>query len=529
MQADLGEDDKQSLTTKRQTPSQAQSDTQVISTALWLLPAAIALLLLAFWAAGVVWGSGYSLVNNHDALAAGYSHPDPLFLSAYAAMLNTYGIPSTGIDGLPYVPYHFSSLWFAGQLAQSIHVSTYTVYNHIFPILSPAFFIATFLWLVAGLHPQKDWNKSILFWGVLTAGITRILPYEISRKLDMTNYSLLSESNAFAFALFFLTAGFIVRGAYKRRWFLWVTLPILCLIIGLTKESTLYLAIVALATLTLYYRLYRQPRYILSALLITPACAISYLATRNTFASTPIAPFEYLTNLTDASPLVWLICNFGWSWLYIGLRLHERKRPYADVLVVATLCFAGMIPTLLIHIPGGSGAYFIDLQRFISLALILAWLPAQPHFRLWQKVALIGIAVVVVGNVIVSALYFVTWTTNIPQTQSAVLDQLDQLATIDDKAHTALYIPRDHPYWSLLSATSNSCPPSGFIAPALTGIALIDGIPNQNCFSVEGYGYSSYSPHSPDPCSRAIQFGITKIIVLETTTTTSMLNCVPTN
>ncbi len=231
-------------------------------------------------------------------------------------------------------------------------------------------------------------------------------------------------------------------------------------------------------TLFIYYRLYRRREYWITMLLLVPACVLAYLASRGTYRSTPIVPFDYLGTWVRTSPLIWLAFYFGWSWLYIGVRLHERKGPYADVLIVATLCFAGMIPALLIKIPGGGAAYFTDLQRFIALAFILAWLPAQPRFRLWQKVALTGIAIIVVGNVIVSAVYFVTWTTNIPQTQSVVLDQLDQLATIDDKAHTALYIPRDHPYWSLLASTSKSCPPSGFIAPALTGIALIDGIPN---------------------------------------------------
>ncbi len=51
----------------------------------------------------------------------------------------------------------------------------------------------------------------------------------------------------------------------------------------------------------------------------------------------------------------------------------------------------------------------------------------------------------------------------------------------------------------------------------------------QNCFAVEGYSYSAYSPHTPDLCARALQFGITKIIVLETTTTTSNLDCTATN
>ncbi len=492
---------------------------------LWSLPAGIALILLTLWMLGVVWGSGYAILDYRNALGYGYASADTLYLSAYAAMLQTYGVPSTGLDGLPVVPYHFGANWFAGELARLLGVSTFTVYNHVLPILLPILFVASFLWLIAGLHPHKGWQRSILFWGVFVAGIVRILPQAIGETMGMTAFSFISESNDLAFILIFATAGLLVRGAYRQRWFLWPILPLLCLVIGLTKQSAIYLLVAALAALFVSYRLFRRWDYWIAALLVALVCIPSYLVSRGYYAGASVAPFDYLTSIVHSSPLIWLACNFGWSWLYIGLRLRERKPPYADVIVVATLCFAGMIPTLLLRIPDGSGAYFIDLQRLVAVALLLAWLPTHPRFRRWQQVALAGAAVVVIGNVLISTLYFVNWQSVIPPTESDVVDQLEQIAMTDDKAHTALYIPRDHPYWSLIAPDGRGCSPVGFVAPALTGMALIDGVPDARCQDVQGYGYSAYTEAPVEMCVRAREYGFTRILILDSLTSSTPLEC----
>ncbi len=491
------------------------------------LPALIGLLLFALWVLGVVWGSGYAIINARSALASGYASADTLYLSAYAAMLQTYGVPSTGLDGLPFVPYHFGANWVAGQLAQLLNLSTFTVYNHIFPIVLPVLYIAAFLWFVAGLHPQKGWQRSILFWGVLLAGTVRMLPPTISETFGMTAFSFLSESNLLSFAFLFAMAGLLLRGIYRRRWFLWAGLPLACLAIGLTKQSTLYLFVAVLAVLFLYYRFYRRPAYWLAAFLVALVCIPCYLVSNGYYTAASVAPFDYLATVVHGSPLIWLLINFGWSWLYMGLRLRERKPPYPDLIVLSVLCIAGIIPTLLLRIPDGSGAYFIDLQRFVALAFLLAWLPSRPRFRLWQRVLLASISVLVLGNVLISALYLSNWLQAVQPAESAVLDQLEALAAADDKADTALYIPRDHPYWALMSQDDQpqTCPPIGFVAPALTGMALIDGVPNGHCSEIQGYGYSAYTEALVPLCDRAHEYGLSRVLVLDSLTTTSLIDC----
>lgn len=177
----------------------------------------LVLTLLALWAVGVTWGSGYAVPDYRDALASGYGNPDILYYASYAAMFKTYNTPSTGLDGLPVVPYHFGSIWLAAQIARVLHVSALDVYNRVYPILLPILFLVSFLWFVIGLHPK---HRSGVFWAVLLCGIVRVVPQPLADNWGMLSSSLLSESNALAFTLTFVTAGLIARGAYHHRWFI---------------------------------------------------------------------------------------------------------------------------------------------------------------------------------------------------------------------------------------------------------------------------------------------------------------------
>lgn len=284
----------------------------------------------------------------------------------------------------------------------------------------------------------------------------------------------------------------------------------------MTKEATAYLLIATLAFLFVYYKGYRRPAWILSALLIMVACAPTLFVSEAYYGTTRIAPLDYLINDTS-SPLAWLLFNFGWSWLYVALR--ERKPPYVDVGIVLTLCFAGMIPALLLYIYGGSAGYFLDLQRFVALAFLLAWLPSRLGRR---AVLLLSCATVLAaGNVALSAVKFAAWQVSVRPTQSAVLDQLDQMAALPDKSHSALYIPPDNPYWTLLHS-DRSCTAVAFLAPAFTGIALVDGFP-QACHGVAQYGYDAYTDPPKSPCQRARDYGLTRVAILDQTI--RFMNC----
>lgn len=119
----------------------------------------------------------------------------------------------------------------------------------------------------------------------------------------------------------------------------------------------------------------------------------------------------------------------------------------------------------------------------------------------------------------------------------ALLDTLHNLADLplDEKRRTLLYIPPDNTlYWEWFE----HCSAVSFVAPGITGISLLDGLPPGDC-SVRNYGYATYQARSPSPirqnpdnlCQAAQANGFSTVIVLQAdtadTVVTERVECSP--
>lgn len=112
-----------------------------------------------------------------------------------------------------------------------------------------------------------------------------------------------------------------------------------------------------------------------------------------------------------------------------------------------------------------------------------------------------------------------------------ILHELRELSALPlaEKRKTLLYIPRsNHAFWTLLQQPEWSRKLSApYVATALTGIAMIDGLPDLGAEVREGFGLSYYSQPAAvqaqppaaerrrELCARAAAWEFEKIIVLE--------------
>jgi hypothetical protein len=96
-------------------------------------------LFMGLYAAGSVWGGGFENPLFVANVANGYAHIDTLFHAALANMLRTYGVCSTGLDGLPHVLYHFGSHWAFARVANLLDVPVIDFYNLAYPVIFPPF------------------------------------------------------------------------------------------------------------------------------------------------------------------------------------------------------------------------------------------------------------------------------------------------------------------------------------------------------------------------------------------------------
>ncbi len=487
-----------------------------------LLPA-VALSILMLWMLSITWGSGYASLRWRDQLMMGYVSRDVIFHATYTEMLITYGRASTGLDGLPHMPYHFASHLVAAMLATLTHTSALTIYHFVFPWLLPTLYVAAFLSFVLSLRPRTNWRTSFSFWFVIVAGTVRILPQPIADTQGMWSTLFVSESALLGQALFFLGAAGIVRGYVDRSWFFrLIALPALCFALGLSKQSLLFVSIGGLAALFITGNRWRQRRYWACAVLVLLSAYLAYRLTIGTYETTNIVPLHFINTFTEATLPSWLLLNFGWAWLYIGLRVYGKRRPLTDVYVLAALIVAGLIPALLLEIPGGSAGYFVEIQRFVAVGLLAAWLPPnlwqlRARWAAWIRRGMVAACVLAVGNIVRALINFIIVTAVPAQPINPVVQQLDAIAAlpIEIRTQTGLMIARDHPYHSMLRMGSLSCAITPFVAPALTGIAMIDGLP-EACDAAQYYGYHTYPRHDDPPCVTAQRYGLTRLLILET-------------
>jgi len=251
-------------------------------------------------------------------------------------------------------------------------------------------------------------------------------------------------------------------------------------------------------------------------------------------------------------------------------RLTERR--LLDAELVAAVALAGFIPGEILEIHGGSAIYLSDPQRWIALPLVMAmaarWLdrPAAASvpggnargIRL-SRVAIAIIAVPLLGTALRNStrapqdtlrqnvmlreeLYAqagvapVSWRhvrdASILERglqsspRFAIVSALRKLSALprSEKRSTALFIPQtDTAFWHFFPEPER-CNVAPLAGPAISGLALVDGMPPLDCKFTDQYAFGLYSPRTVPQtdadladdriCARAAAKGFARLIVL---------------
>jgi len=283
-------------------------------------------------------------------------------------------------------------------------------------------------------------------------------------------------------------------------------------------------------------------------------------------------------------PLVHLF----WSLVYVIARVREegartvgelfarvRERRLLDAELVAVVALAGFIPGEILQIHGGSAFYLSDPQRWIALPLVMAtaarWIgrPAADSMPA-SAVGASGIRLSRVALAILALPLLVTAlrnATRAPETalrqnltlrselyalagtaapvswrrlqndsilrlglerapRFAIVSALRGLTAIPrgEKRRTALFIPQsDTAFWNLFPEPDR-CNVAPLAAPAISGLALVDGMPPVDCALTDQWAFALYRPRTGPQleadltddrlCERAAAKGFSRLAVL---------------
>ncbi len=345
-----------------------------------------------------------------ESLVTGNTQIDFWFHTAVAQMIRTYGVPSTGFDGVPWMYYHYGTHTLIANLASLLRVSVQQMYALGYAvILVPLFFkmYLTFAFTVRQTVARPAGVPDTGKIDFLTMVVFLCVFLQIVKNLYtglFLGYNFLGSESyttglSFLFALCSIGLTFRHAGGLRpgrhRRWFFLGFLPVSFVVLGFLKISLLYLAMCVFGYLFLRLQWYKHAALWLSGVMLTVISVGVYLLTVETllFGNRRMG-YEGRTELLyffrkthPFEPLNFFLFFFLWSYLFIllflvlertggrPLRQSFGERRTLGAELVALICVAGLLPSFLLELTGGNAMYFSGFQALFSSALVIAFLP----------------------------------------------------------------------------------------------------------------------------------------------------------
>jgi hypothetical protein len=365
------------------------------------------------WCAGVVWGSRYKMPLFWETLSHNANiHHDTFYYASMANMIETYGVPSTGLDGIPLIRYHFGSMWFYGKLADLLQTDVLTFYSLGYAVIVLPLFLASLLLFSTELRAvfarrdevpmRRDWKV----WLIVLAATVGFIPTDALDAFAVWNSNaLISESYLIAMPVFFLLLGVAlafwqspreqgrVRAGAGPLFFLVIVMPATIAALGFLKLSFMVISFALLLYLVLRLGLLRQAT-------VAACVAVSVIAVALTFPMVSLPAQNQGISILDFmrynSAVGWQqffpLIHLLWTWVYVAMRIWEdgardtrqlmssiKSRRLIDVEVLLVIAIGGFLPGEIVSIHGGSAVYFSDIQRWVALSFIIA------RFGIWVR------------------------------------------------------------------------------------------------------------------------------------------------
>ncbi|MBI5701717.1 hypothetical protein HZC34_07770 [Candidatus Saganbacteria bacterium] len=580
----------------------------------------------ALWIAGLIWGSGVFDPLFLERIFTGVGYVDVLFHASIVGMIKTYGLVSTGLDGLPFVGFHFGSHWLYAQFAGLLRMRAITFYQLGFPViflpLMTNVFMLTALYFRNIVSPKNVFEiaKDYWFWIFFIALQIGIFPMRLYSEMSAIVWYRRYGSDSYSlsltlFLLLFMLCGHFWQEREKNKFsevlFLIVVVPLFLGLIAITKLFTGFLVTALGLYLFIRLGLYKKALYNASCCLGLLATYLAYnissgMHTGMVSAGRAIAlkPFYSIYSM----PLVLLpfypVFFYLFPLILIIFRLHQMKigtlgqffcavkaKQMIDIEIVLALSVIGFIPAAMFYIPDGSGLYLTDLQGLMAALFLLAYLPRLFGGAIGEgvgrKFSLPDVKLIYILGAVIALPFFISLCFNYAATVRSALEininnrlaivgnnnltfsgiarqsinnrsprklfallyplySKDSIAAgfkknkyytlkvslyelcglpLNEKKKSLVFVPSvDKLFWGILKK-KESVP---FIVPALTEMAMLDGLPpfvKENRVPYDNYSYIYYTQrHSQQTeaerwqavlCLKAKRLGFSRLIILD--------------
>lgn len=545
-------------------------------------------LALGVYAESMYWRSGGEhLILYPEAVLGGLVHADILQQTAIVNMIDTYGVASTGVDGLVPMKYHTGSLWVALALRRLCGFRALDFIAFGYGMLLVPLYVAGVFGCAATLRAViqrgKENSPPLSYWSSCALAVVGLFPFmEDPNHWNFNETILNNDSLLFAYGLsvwlIAIAATFYTslegRNQGKTKTFtiadkvvFSLALPVALALVGFVKISQIYMLLALLLYLCWRVKWLRVWPVWLGVVLSMLVAAVE-LRTEVGAVTASFAPFRFDRIHPEWVPYFFIV-YFLWAWLFLFLWARVRNvHNLADMLqtmrsgesLPVELAFvaviAGLIPYLLIDFHAPNWKFFTEFHAVLAAVFIAGFVPRVELSTLTAKLRSGQISLaesfgLILAIAVCGHLYMTTegstyrMVKSIGEARAAIagkspLEWRSQLRRIDRSPATwdpavvarknilqcleslgreprelrrtaAVYIPKtDRLYWDMRQVGQGATP---FIAPAESGMAMVDGLPEFEDigWAATGWGYPQYKlPSAPEPPTDQIQEALSR-------------------
>jgi len=360
-------------------------------------------LALGAYAESMYWRSGGEhLILYPEAVLGGLVHADVLQQTAIVNMIDTYGVASTGLDGLVPLKYHNGSLWVAQSLRQLCEFRALDFIAFGYGLLLVPLYVAGAFACAATLRVvvqrEKESSPPLSYWIACVLAVVGLFPFAVDPNHWNFNQGILnSDSYLFAFGLsmwliaiaatFYLplqgrTQTFSLAGKLGFS----MGSPAALALVGFVKISQAYLLLSLLLYLCWRVKWLRVWPALLGVTLSLLVFA-TQMHTEVGAVAAKFAPFRFDRIHPEWVPYFFIV-YFLWAWLFLFLWARVRNvRNLADMLrtihsgeslpveLVFVVVIAGVLPYLLMDFYSPAWKYFTEFHGIFAAVSIAAFIP----------------------------------------------------------------------------------------------------------------------------------------------------------
>jgi len=339
-----------------------------------------------------------------EATLGGQVHADVLEQAAIVNMIDTYGVASTGLDGLVPMKYHTGSLWVAESLRQLCGMRALDFIAYGYGLLLVPLYVAGVFGCAAILRAviQRGGEDGppLSYWIVCVLAIVGLFPFMDDPNHWNFNETILN-SDSFLFALglsawLIAVAVTFYMSVQSRTQTLAFTLaeklsfsmavPVALALVGFVKISQLYMLLALLLYLWWRVKWLRVWPVMLGVVLSMLVAAVE-LRTEVGAVTASFAPLRFDRIHPEWVPYFFIV-YFLWAWLFLFLwarmrNVHNlvdmscamRSGESLPVELVFVAVITGLIPYLLIDFHAPNWKFFTEFHAVLAGMSMAAFIP----------------------------------------------------------------------------------------------------------------------------------------------------------